>query len=112
MYGLYGSLAAKSSVNCRQTKSNGGNNLKIVYSKDSLKFLAKADKSDVSRIRSAIDGLTLIPAVGDIKVMQGYKDGRMRLRVGKYRIIYRYDSNGEIEVLLIIDIGSRGDIYK
>lgn len=86
--------------------------MKIVYSKDSLKFLAKAEKSVVQRIRSEIEGLTLKPAIGDIKVMQGYSDGRMRLRVGKFRIIFRYDNEGEIEILLIIDIGSRGDIYK
>lgn len=86
--------------------------MKIVYSKDSLKFLAKAEKSTVARIRAAIDGLTQTPAVGDIKIMQGYSDGRMRLRVGKYRIIYKYDSSGELEVLMIMDIGSRGDIYK
>lgn len=86
--------------------------MKIVYSKDSLKFLAKAEKAVVQRIRSAIEGLTLKPAVGDIKVMQGYSDGRMRLRVGKFRIIFRYDNEGEVEILLIIDIGSRGDIYK
>lgn len=86
--------------------------MKIVYSKDSLKFLAKAEKSVVQRIRSAIEGLTLKPAIGDIKVMQGYSDGRMRLRVGKFRIIFRYDNESEIEILLIIDIGSRGDIYK
>lgn len=86
--------------------------MKIVYSKDSLKFLAKTEKSTVARIRTAIDGLTQTPAVGDIKVMQGYNDGRMRLRVGKYRIIYKYDNSGELEVLMIMDIGSRGDIYK
>lgn len=86
--------------------------MKIVYSKDSLKFLAKTDKSTVARIRDAINGLTLIPTVGDIKVMQGYNDGRMRLRVGKYRIIYKYDSKDELEILVIMDIGSRGDIYK
>nr|DAZ64319.1 MAG TPA: Cytotoxic translational repressor [Caudoviricetes sp.] len=44
--------------------------------------------------------------------MSGYKDGRYRLRVGKYRIIYKYLTNNEIEVLCIMDVGSRGDIYK
>ncbi len=43
--------------------------------------------------------------------MRGYDDGRMRLRIGKYRVIYRYESNALL-VLFIIDIGSRGDIYK
>ncbi|MDE6620990.1 MAG: type II toxin-antitoxin system RelE/ParE family toxin [Lachnospiraceae bacterium] len=46
------------------------------------------------------------------KPMQGYKDGRKRLRVGKYRVIYRYKIDREIEILLIMEIGSRGDIYK
>ena len=44
--------------------------------------------------------------------MRGYSDGRQRLRVGKYRIIFKYIGNKEIEVVYIIDIGSRGDIYK
>lgn len=34
----------------------------------------------------------------------------MRLRVGDYRIIYRVD-NGRL-IVLVIDAGSRGDIYK
>lgn len=60
----------------------------------------------------AIQGLTLTPPEGDIKVMQGYSDGTKRLRVGSWRIIYRVDVENRIEVLLIIDIGNRGDIYK
>lgn len=44
--------------------------------------------------------------------MKGYNDGRQRLRVGKYRVIYKYGVNGKIEIVYIIDIGSRGDIYK
>ena len=46
----------------------------IRYSKDSLKFLSKLDKKSVARIREAINGLTLEPPVGDIKVMQGFSD--------------------------------------
>lgn len=44
--------------------------------------------------------------------MQGYHDGRLRLRVGKYRIIYQYATDGTVEILHIMDIDSRGDIYK
>lgn len=86
--------------------------MEIRYSRNSLKFLAKTDKSTVKRITEAVKGLTLIPPVGDIKVMQGYNDGRQRLRVGKYRVIYKYDVDGNIQIVYIIDIGSRGDIYK
>ncbi len=86
--------------------------MKIKYSKAALKFLAKADKTTVTRIREAIQGLTHNPPEGDIKIMQGFSDGRQRLRVGKYRVIYKYGVDNEIEIVYIIDIGSRGDIYK
>ena len=84
----------------------------IKYSKDSLKFLSKLDSKAVARIRAAIHDLTLTPPKGDIKTMQGYRDNRKRLRVGSWRVIYRYGIENEIEILFILDIGSRGDIYK
>ena len=84
----------------------------IRYSKDALKFLAKLDQKSVARIRNAITGLTQTPPIGDIKVMQGYTDDRKRLRVGSWRVIYRYGEEQKIEILYIIDIGNRGDIYK
>lgn len=84
----------------------------IRYSKDALKFLNKLDRKSVMRIRAAIQDLTLTPPKGDIKVMQGYCDDRKRLRVGSWRIIYRYGVGNEIDILFIIDIGNRGDIYK
>ena len=83
----------------------------IKYSKKSLKFLNKLDKKSVARIRKAIYGLTLTPPEGDIKALQGYSDGKMRLRIGDWRIIYRY-IHEEIEILSVLEIGNRGDIYK
>ena len=44
--------------------------------------------------------------------MQGYSDERKRLRVGSWRVIYKYGREDELEILLVIDIGNRGDIYK
>lgn len=84
----------------------------VKYSKKSLKFLSKLNDKSVTRIRAAIQGLTLTPPEGDIKPMQGYTDGRKRLRVGEWRILFRYSEQGEIEILFIIEIGNRGDIYK
>jgi mRNA-degrading endonuclease RelE of RelBE toxin-antitoxin system len=52
------------------------------------------------------------PPAGDIKVMQGLKDGTMRLRVGSWRVLYRYGEENALEILLVLDIGNRGDIYK
>ena len=84
----------------------------IKYSKDALKFLSKLDKKSVLRIRQAVEGLTLNPPAGDIKLMQGYNDGRKRLRVGSWRIIYRVANDNSVEIILVLDIGNRGDIYK
>lgn len=45
-------------------------------------------------------------------MLHGYNDGTRRLRIGKYRVIYKYLNDNIVEVLLILDIGARGDIYK
>lgn len=60
----------------------------------------------------SIEGLTENPPKGDIKKLQGYPDGWKRLRVGKYRIIYYYGDGERIDVLYIMKIDARGDIYK
>ena len=57
-------------------------------------------------------GLTENPPAGDIKFMKGYSDGRQRLRVGKYRVVFRYGHDGQIEILEVLNIDSRGGIYK
>ncbi len=80
----------------------------IKYSKKSLKFLSRLDNRAVTRIRTAVSGLCEVPPRGDIKNMQGCSVGRMRLRVGNWRVIYRVDGRA----LLVLDIGNRGDIYK
>ncbi len=45
--------------------------MQTVYSKTALKFLAKLEKKQRDRIRTAIKGLTVTPPQGDIKLMQG-----------------------------------------
>lgn len=84
----------------------------IKFKKKATKAIEQMDKPTKQRIKSAIMGLTHTPPKGDIKTMRGFTDGRMRLRVGQYRVIFRYDNDGMVEVLLILDIGARGDIYK
>lgn len=88
------------------------NIMEIRYSKAAVKTINGMDKAMKERIRAGILGLTQRPPQGDIKPLQGYRDGRCRLRVGSYRIIYKFGVDGQVEILYIIDIGSRGDIYK
>lgn len=86
--------------------------MQIEYSKSAVKAIARMDKALKQRIRMGIEGLTEQPPQGDIKPMEGKPEGRYRLRIGSYRIIFTYRADGTMEILYIIDIGSRGDIYK
>lgn len=80
----------------------------VQYSRKALKFINAADRITQQRIKEGVDGLLEIPPKGDIKAMQGQPAGTYRLRVGKYRIVYEIIS----DTLRILNIGSRGDIYK
>lgn len=86
--------------------------MQIEYSKKAVKYINTLDKPTKQRIKAAIEGLTDDPPRGDIKILQGFADGRKRLRVGKYRIIYNYLPNGELIILYIMNVDTRGDIYK
>lgn len=76
--------------------------MKIQYSKQAVKFLGKQDKIIQNRIINAINNLPN----GDVLKLQG-RSG-YRLRVGSFRIIF--DKYGNI--LYIIDIDNRGQVYK
>ncbi len=86
--------------------------MKIEYTKKAVKYIESLDKPTKQRIKAGIEGLTENPPKGDIKTMQGFSDGRKRLRIGKYRIIYNYNQDGEIKVLYIMNVDTRGDVYK
>ena len=86
--------------------------MRIEYTKAAVKTIMKLDKPEKQRIREAIEGLAETPQRGDIKPMEGKPEGRYRLRVGSYRVIFRYDNDGAMVVICVLDIGPRGDIYK
>ena len=86
--------------------------MEIRYSKSAQKAIAKYDAPTKRRIKDGIDKLLSDPPEGDIKPLQGFSDGRCRLRIGKYRIIFRFDEDGSIKILLILDVDSRGGVYK
>jgi len=78
----------------------------LFLSKTSLKYLAKVEKATRRKIFTAIEGL---PFEGDIKKLRGAGTPNLfRLRVGKYRIIYTWEE----DVIRIVDIDTRGDVYK
>ncbi|MEA4964055.1 MAG: type II toxin-antitoxin system RelE/ParE family toxin [Lutispora sp.] len=86
--------------------------LQIIYAKSAIKAISALERSIKQRIKEGIEGLTKVPPIGDIKQLQGYDSVTYRLRIGKYRVLYWYSIINEEQVLIIKDIGSRGDIYK
>lgn len=79
---------------------------KIIIKKKAKKFIDKLPKNERLRIAKAIEAL---PNGEDIKKLKGYTD-LLRLRVGDYRIIYTVN-HGEL-VVIVIDAGNRGQIYR
>ncbi len=83
----------------------------IEFKRAAKKYLLSLDRKTQVRILNAIQGLAQFPPVGDLKPLEG-REGKFRLRVGGYRVIYSYGRDGEIIIVTIEDIGPRGDIYK
>ena len=80
--------------------------MNIFYSKSSLKYLLKLEKKKRVNIVSAIDQL---PENGDVKKMHGVSIKDLyRLRIGEYRILFIWNGPD----IRILDVDTRGDIYK
>ncbi len=86
--------------------------LQIKYAKSAVKVIESLDKVMKLRIKKGIEGLAVTPPEGNIKRVQGFDPPLYRLRIGKYPVLYGYTVIEDKQVLLIKDIGSRGDIYK
>lgn len=86
--------------------------MQIIYTKTAVKAINELEKPMKQKVKNAIEGLLEFPPKGDIKKIQGADYSLYRLRIGKYRIIYEYVNNDSGKVLIIKDIGARGDIYN
>ncbi len=81
----------------------------VEYSKEALKTLRRLARNVALNIQQKVGQLAADPQsmAANIKKLQG-REG-YRLRVGDYRVIYTLD--GEKLVIVVLQIGSRGDIY-
>ena len=81
--------------------------IEIKMSKYADKFLRKTDRITEERIRDALEKLKDKPPKGDIKPYKGHPKF-YRLKVGDYRAIFFIEN----DIINIVDIDSRGQIYK
>ena len=86
--------------------------VRIVFSKTAKKGIERMPKDYKKLLHNGILGLTKTPPEGDVKQMQGSRDERYRLRIGKYRVLFHYLTDSDGQYLYIEAVGSRGDIYK
>ena len=85
--------------------------LKVIYSKKSQKFIQKHKKEGL-RFFKAFDEISQ-----DIENIKYYdiknlktKENIFRLRIGKFRALF--SKRDDQLIILVINIGSRGEIYK
>jgi len=79
---------------------------KIEIDKPAIKFLERLPAKEKKRILSKIFKL---PNTSGVKKLTGYSNW-YRLRIGDYRIIY--EKLEDRLIIIILEVGNRGDIYK
>jgi mRNA interferase RelE/StbE len=81
---------------------------KVLLKKPAEKYLNKLSGKMYRAVRSKIEELKTNPLPGDAIPLKGYSH-TYRMRLGDIRIIY--EVHQEKLIILIIDIGSRGQVY-
>jgi len=79
----------------------------LAYKPAALRQLARMDRTDTERVVRALE-VFAATGHGDVKALKGALKGRHRLRVGKWRVFFRFDPPGTI---LVIDLDTRGQAY-
>jgi mRNA interferase RelE/StbE len=82
----------------------------IELHREAEKFLASLSVDIRERITAAIDGLAGEPRPHGCKKLVAYKEPTWRIRVGRYRVLYRI-FQAEL-VVLVIDVDKRSDVYR
>ncbi len=83
---------------------------RLEFTKPAQKDLAKLDKAVLEAIRKRLE--RLLEEADDLNhlALKGEFAGLYKLRVGKYRIIY--DFQREALVVVVVRVGKRSDVYK
>jgi mRNA interferase RelE/StbE len=85
---------------------------KVIYSDNSLKDLRKIENAIAKRIVKKIAFFSQqLDVLEFAKPLRGLGDGRFRFRIGDYRAIFAIDKSGKIQILMILNVKHRKEIY-
>lgn len=86
---------------------------KPVYTKNAFSDLESLNKKDAKRILEKIAYFCgQSNPLKHAKKLKYPKFGTYRFRIGDYRAIFDVDSKGQVQILLILTIKHRKDVYK
>jgi mRNA interferase RelE/StbE len=81
----------------------------IEWKRSALKELKCLPKAEVTRIRTAVEGLRFDPFPAGSRKLAGVEDA-YRIREGSYRVVYTVAASRL--VIEVIRVGHRKDIYR
>jgi mRNA interferase RelE/StbE len=80
------------------------------YRKAAIKALARMPASRRQQFEAAFERLVRDPDAPELDVRPLTGRSGYRLRIGRWRALYHRDD--EALVILVLEVGSRGDVYK
>ena len=83
---------------------------RILFTKSADKVLRKLPRDIAQRIRERLDHIAVDPYARHPNVTKLQNRPGYRLRVGDWRVIYEIE--GEELIILVLRIGSRGEVYR
>ena len=84
--------------------------LEIEYRRPARKGLLKLPRAVADQFLAAFEALAADPERRDLDVRPMIGRDGFRLRIGRYRALYRLEQDRM--VILVLDVGPRGDVYK
>jgi mRNA interferase RelE/StbE len=83
---------------------------RLVFTKKAEKFLRRLPRNEAKRIRKKLVLLANDPYAANNNVTAMQNRPGYRLRIGDWRVIYTIQD--EELIILVLKVGSRGDIYR
>ncbi|EKN66478.1 hypothetical protein BABA_15252 [Neobacillus bataviensis LMG 21833] len=84
---------------------------KVKIRKPAAKYYEKLPAKLKNKVKDVINQLRENPyAIPNVKPLEGSEHDDFRIRIGSLRLLYRIQNNTLI--IIVLDLGPRGDIYK